>query len=185
MAKAQASDNTSEILQIVILTLGMTAAGFLILWLVLKFYMIPKVERQVRTERGDYTKLVKLLDSEEMKLLQQQAKEQAEANQDRRLGEIMVDELESYGLEHERLPRATERPVGNITKISRQVVTKPAPLVKLLQYAMSVQDANKTIKIERLKIDRARKGRSRSGSDEPEDSWVADIEFVDFRSEAG
>ena len=170
-------ESRSEPQQIVILTLAMTAAGFLLLYLMLQFYMIPKVEGEVGRERAVYEKLVKELDSEEMKQLRHQARLQDESDQERQtLDELIVDKLDIYGLDLVKMTPKRARDIGpNLVEVGQNIQLKSAPLDKILRFAAEVQKAKKSVRIESFEVRRA--SRSRTG--EAENAWLAEVDLVD------
>ena len=128
-------ESRSEPQQIVILTLSMTAVGFLLLYLMLQYYLIPNLKSQVGQERAVYKKLVKELDSEEMKQLRHQARLQDENDQLQSLGEIVVDKIGIYGLELSKQTPKRPRDIGanlieegqNSQLLSCLLYTSPSP----------------------------------------------------------
>ena len=173
-------ESRSEPQQIVILTLAMTAAGFLLLYLMLQFYMIPKVQGEVGRERAVYKKLVKELDSEEMKQLRHQAKLQDENDQQlQSLGEIVVDKIGIYGLELSKQTPKRPRDIGtNLVEEGQNIQLLSAPLDKILRFAASLREDKKSVRIESFEVRRA--SRSRTG--EAENAWLAELDLVDYRA---
>ena len=51
-------ESNSEPQQIIILTLGMTAIGFLLLYIVLQAWLVPGLREQVRQQQGYYLSLI-------------------------------------------------------------------------------------------------------------------------------
>ena len=172
-------ESRSEPQQIVILTLAMTAAGFLLLYLMLQFYMIPKVQDQVGQERALYKRLVKELDSEEMKQLRHQATLQDENEQLQSLGEIVVDKIAIYGLELSKQTPKRPRDIGaNLVEEGQNIQLLSAPLDKILRFAASLREDKKSVRIESFEVRRA--SRSRTG--EAENAWLAELDLVDYRA---
>ena len=91
-------ESNSEPQQIIILTLGMTAVGFLLLYIVLQVWMVPGLREQVKQQQGYYSKLVASFESSEMKQLRHEAKLQKENEEQKTLGEIIVETLPGYAL---------------------------------------------------------------------------------------
>lgn len=187
MAKGSKGEGGGELLQIVILTLGMTAGGFLLLALVLRLWMIPNVEGEVDTEIRQYDQLVKLLGADDMKRLRQQAEEQDQTGTTRSISQIIADESERYGIPDEGSGPEVRRPVGsgkNIVRVTKSVTVNGVPLRQIIQFTVAVHEAKKTIKIERLRVTRpGARGRRTQAEDDAEDSWNATIDFVDFVTE--
>ena len=172
-------ESRSEPQQIVILTLAMTAAGFLLLYLMLQFYMIPKIQGEVGQERAVYKKLVKELDSEEMKQLRHQATLQDENEQLQSLGEIVVDKIARNGLELSKQTPKRPRDIGsNLVEEGQNIQLLSAPLGNILKFAAEVQHAKNSVRIESFEVRRA--SRSRTG--EAENAWLAELDLVDYRA---
>ena len=173
-------ESRSEPQQIVILTLAMTAAGFLLLYLMLQYYLIPNLKSQVGQERAVYKKLVKELDSEEMKQLRHQAKLQDENDQQRkRLNEIVVDKIGRYGLELSKMTNKRSRDIGaNLVEEGHNIQLLSAPLDNILRFAASLREDKKSVRIESFEGRRA--SRSRTG--EAENAWLAELDLVDYRA---
>ena len=172
-------ESRSEPQQLVILTLAMTAAGFLLRYLMLQFYMIPKVQGEVGRERAVYEKLVKELDSEEMKQLRHQATLQDENEQLQSLGEIVVDKIARNGLELSKQTPKRPRDIGsNLVEEGQNIQLLSAPLGNILKFAAEVQHAKNSVRIESFEVRRA--SRSRTG--EAENAWLAELDLVDYRA---
>ena len=170
-------ESRSEPQQIVILTLAMTAAGFLLLYLMLQYYLIPDLKSQVGQERAIYKKLVKELDSEEMKQLRHQARLQDENDQLQSLGEIVVDKVAIYGLELSKMTPKRDRDIGaNLVEKGQNIQLQGAPLDKILRFAAAVQEAKNSVHIESFEVRRA--SRSRTGA--AENTWLAEFDLVDY-----
>lgn len=167
-------DKPGELLQIVILTLGMTGGGFLLLYLVMVLFMIPSATTAAENAEARNAELTKELLKQDIKELRRDSKIQEEAGEQKGLEEIIPDMLGRWGVERDRLvPASREGQTGwNVT-------TKPAPLRSLLSFAVAVREAKKTVQVESLKVSR---GRRRGGAGGPEDAWVADIVFLDYGS---
>ena len=172
-------ESRSEPQQIVILTLAMTAAGFLLLYLMLQYYLIPNLKSQVGQERAVYKKLVKELDSEEMRQLRHQARLQDENDQLQSLGEIVVDKIGIYGLELSKQTPKRPRDIGaNLVEEGQNIQLLSAPLDKILRFAAAVQEAKNSVRIESFEVRRASRSRTR----EAENAWLAELDLVDYRA---
>ena len=172
-------ESRSEPQQIVILTLAMTAAGFLLLYLMLQYYLIPDLKSQVGQERAVYKKLVKELDSEEMRQLRHQARLQDENDQLQSLGEIVVDKIGIYGLELSKQTPKRPRDIGaNLVEEGQNIQLLSAPLDKILRFAAAVQEAKNSVRIESFEVRRASRSRTR----EAENAWLAELDLVDYRA---
>ena len=154
-------ESRSEPPQIIILTLAMTAVGFLLLYLMLQYYLIPDLKSQVGQERAVYKKLVKELDSEEMKQLRHQARLQDENDQLQSLGEIVVDKIGIYGLELSKQTPKRPRDIGaNLVEEGQNILLLSAPLDKILRFAAAVQEAKNSVRIESFEVRRASRART-------------------------
>lgn len=172
-------ESRSEPQQIVILTLAMTAAGFLLLYLMLQYYLIPNLKSEVGQERALYKRLVKELDSEEMKQLRHQARLQDENDQLQSLGEIVVDKIAIYGLELSKQTPKRPRDIGtNLVEEGQNIQLLSAPLDKILRFAAAVQEAKNSVRIESFEVRRASRSRTR----EAENAWLAELDLVDYRA---
>ena len=167
-------------MRVLFLFLGQGCVGcFLLLYLMLQFYMIPKVQGEVGRERAVYEKLVKELDSEEMKQLRHQATLQDENEQLQSLGEIVVDKIARNGLELSKQTPKRPRDIGsNLVEEGQNIQLLSAPLGNILKFAAEVQHAKNSVRIESFEVRRA--SRSRTG--EAENAWLAELDLVDYRA---
>ena len=171
-------ESNSEPQQIIILTLAMTAGGFLLLYLVLQYWLIPDLQVKVGQERAIYRKLAKELDSEEMKQMRHQAKQRDESDQQQSLGEIVVDKISVYGLELSKQTPKRPRDIGdNLIEEGQNIQLLSAPLDKILRFTAAVQDAKSSVRVENFEVRRA--SRSRTG--EADNLWLAELDLVDYR----
>ena len=172
-------ESRSEPQQIVILTLAMTGAGFLLVYLFLQYYYIPKVQGQVGQQVALYKALVKELDSEEMKQLRHQAKQQDKDDQQQDLGQIVVDMVAEKGLKLSKQTPKRPRDIGkNLIEEGYNIQLESAPLGRVIQFAAAVQAAKNSVHIESFEVRRA----SRSRTAEAEDSWLAELDLVDYKA---
>ena len=172
-------ESRSEPQQIVILTLVMTGAGFLLVYLFLQYYYIPKVQGQVGQQVALYKALVKELDSEEMKQLRHQAMLQDENDQQQDLGQIVVEKVSLYGLELSKQTPKRPRDIGkNLIEEGQNIQLESAPLDKIIRFAAAVQETKNSIRIESFEVRRA----SRSRTAGAENSWLAELDFVDYKA---
>ncbi len=172
-------ESRSEPQQIVILTLAMTGAGFLLVYLFLQYYFIPKVQDQVGQQVSLYKALVKELDSEEMKQLRHQAKQQDKDDQQQDLGQIVVDMVAEKGLKLSKQTPKRPRDIGkNLIEEGQNIQLESAPLGRIIQFAAAVQAAKNSVYIESFEVRRA----SRSRTAEAEDSWLAELDLVDYKA---
>jgi hypothetical protein len=172
------TDPTSEKFQIAIFTCAFLAAGLALITLVLALFMNPSSASDVKSLEGGYQQITKLLAGPEMKSLRAQAKvSDVTGEQKRTLPEIVSDQMKAYGLDFSRFERATPKPVGaGMEEVRQPIDVKPAKLMPILQFIASVKDAKKSIQVRTVKIERDRKSKG------DEDSWTANIEFVDYAS---
>jgi hypothetical protein len=179
-AGAKSATSRSEWLQIVILTLLMTGGGFLILFLVLQLFLIPGLRSGVEAEQRGYKQLVELLDKRETKLARQRARQQKEIEGEAKtLASVTSEKLQAAGVELERRdPGRLPREVGGMTQETAKVSLKPATMRAILTYAVSVVDAKKSIKIDRLHLTRQKRGSR--GGEAAENRWNAEIDFVEY-----
>ena len=172
-------ESRSEPQQIVILTLAMTGAGFLLVYLFLQYYYIPKVQGQVGQQVALFKALVKELDSEEMKQLRHQAKQQDKDDQQQDLGQIVVDMVAEKGLKLSKQTPKRPRDIGkNLIEEGQNIQLESAPLGRIIQFAAAVQAAKNSVHIESFEVRRA----SRSRTAEAEDSWLAELDLVDYKA---
>ena len=172
-------ESRSEPQQIVILTLAMTAAGFLLLYLFLQYYLIPKVQGEVQQQVSLYRGLVKEFDSEDMKQLRHHAKLQNENEQQQDLGQIVVDMVAEKGLKLSKQTPKRPRDIGkNLIEEGQNIQLESAPLGRIIQFAAAVQAAKNSVHIESFEVRRA----SRSRTAEAEDSWLAELDLVDYKA---
>ena len=170
-------ESRSEPQQIVILTLAMTAAGFLLLYLFLQYYLIPKVQGEVQQQVSLYRGLVKEFDSEDMKQLRHHAKLQNENEQQQDLGQIVVEKISDFGLELSKQTPKRPRPIGkNLIEEGQNIQLLSAPLRNILGFAAAVSEAKNSVRIESFEVRRA----SRSRTSAEEDVWVAELDLVDY-----
>ena len=172
-------ESRSEPQEIVILTLAMTGAGFLLVYLFLQYYFIPKVQDQVGQQVSLYKALVKELDSEEMKQLRHQAMLQDENDQEQELDQIIVEKVGLYGLELSKQSDKRPRDIGkNLIEEGQNIQLESAPLDKIIRFAAAVQETKNSIRIESFEVRRA----SRSRTAEAENSWLAELDLVDYKA---
>lgn len=178
-------ETSSEPQQIIILTLAMTAAGFLLLFLILNFWLIPGLREQVSVQESDYNKLVAALGSSEMKQLRHEATLQKENDQQQSLGEIIVDKVSVYGLTLSkqgpkrpplRVSRGGSQDAEKLLAEGMTIKLENAPLDKIIRFVASVQEAKNSIRIENFEVRRA--SRTRTGV--AADSWTADVDLADY-----
>jgi len=178
-------ESNSEPQQIIILTLAMTAIGFLLLYIVLQVWLVPGLREQVSQQQGYYSKLVAALESSEMKQLRHEAKLQKENEEQKTLGEIIVDTLPGYGLslakDTDKRPPLRAAPGGSkdagaLQAEGRAIKLENAPLDKIIRFVASVQEAKNSIRIENFEVRRA--ARTRGGA--ATDSWTADVDLADY-----
>ncbi len=174
---ARTSDKQSgEKFQIVILTFGMTGAGFALLALLLILFLNPSKAAQVEELKKEYAKLTTLLQGPEMKNLRVQAKLSEAQENKKGLREIISETLTARQLQQGSFPMAktTDLKVG-LQKVEQNIDVKAAKILNILQFIGDVKDSKKTIQVEMVNF-----SRDRSAKDQEEDSWAASIRFVDY-----
>lgn len=178
MAKTDSSES-SETLQIAILTFFMTAGGFLILTLVFTFWFNPEAGARLEAAEKTYQDLAKLLSQEEMRRLRQQDRESKESANDQGLREIIDEKLDVYSVQYRevRPPKRSPTKKGGMIEITQSVPLEPAPMMRILQFVAAVADVRKSIQVDSIDLSR----NKRAGEDE--DSWQATVIFVDYESE--
>ena len=179
MARGKNSDSPGELLQIVILTLAMTGGGFCLLYVGLRFWMIPEVVRKVDIERRDYEKLVELLESSDMVDLRANHKEQEDSNQES-LAQIIDEERQLKRLSFSSRTPGRPKTSGQIVEESQTLKLEAAPMRDIVEFIARVRHAKKTVRIESFNLKRA----SRSRSATAEDAWIATVQIVEFKSKA-
>jgi hypothetical protein len=177
MAHGKKGDSRGEFLQIIILTLAMTGGGFGLLYLGLKFWMIPKVAQRVKNEDGDYEKLTKLLASQEMIDLRENAKEQEETNRADSLAAIIDEEIKLKNLSLTSRVQGRPSPKGNIIGQSQTLKIDVAPMRDIVEFVARVRHAKKSVRIETFNMKRATRSRNAA----VEDAWTATVQIVEFK----
>ncbi len=170
MAKAR-DKNPGEFQQIALLTLAMTGGGLMVLYLVLWFFMVPSVRADVETAAQDYSKLAKLLSSDEMQQMRAEAAAQKESGvEERSLQFIIGEALESNAIESERIGQPKDK------QGFQEVVVnlKPGSMRQILRFVVTVDDTKKTIKPHSIDLNR---GRAREGE---EAKYSAKVTFRDY-----
>ena len=175
MAKSDAGKN-GEWIQILILTLAMTGGGFLLLFLVLSLFILPGKQADVDAEMRRYDKLASLLEGPEIAQLRAEHELQESKGDTRQLPLILSEELQALGLESGNRVRTGRKVVGSLIRDSQKIVLKTASMDRILRYVVRVTGAKKTIRLERMRLNRK---RSRN-SDDTANEWDATLDFVDF-----
>jgi hypothetical protein len=178
MARSDAKDS-GEKLQIAILTLAMTGAGFALVTLIFVLFINPSASDRAARAAGDYAKLHKLLTSQEMQELRATAKRSAGQDNTKTLTDIVVETLSTYGLEYKSIkPAVTKSIKPGLDEVRQSLGLQPASLVAILQYVATVESAKRTFQTLSLDLTHSKKKRSA-----PEDElWVANVEFRDYVS---
>ena len=175
MPKEHAS-SVSEWLQIAILAGFFTAGGFALVALVLLLFLNPRKEVEANTFQGDYTRLVKLLESKDMKILRQTAKTSEGEEGAKDLREIVQDAMILYALGFKDFGRPTERPLQGMVEITQKIVLNPAPLRSIVQFVTEVEESKKTINVASVQFRKESRGRTENERQQ----WQATVEFVDY-----
>jgi len=172
----ESEKESSEKLQIVILTFGMTGAGFALLALILALFLNPSKAAQVDELKKEYAKLTSFLQNPEMKNLRVQAKLSEAQENKKSLREIISEAMTARQLQQGAFPMAktTDLKAG-LQKVEQTIDLKAAKMLNILQFIGHVKDAKKTIQVETVSIT-----RDRASKDQDEDSWAASVRFVDY-----
>lgn len=169
------SKDASEKLQITILTFAMTGGGFALLTLLLIFWLNPSAEQKALGLEAAYKNLKELLLKQEMRDLRANAKMSEGQENNRPIGEIVLETLQKYQLEYPTFPQArTKVAKSGLEEVTQRIDVKPARMANILQFVATVKDARKTIQVETFSINRDTKAK---GDD---DSWTATVDFVDY-----
>jgi type II secretory pathway component PulM len=169
------SKDSSEKLQIIILTFAMTGGAFALVTLLLVFWFNPSAEQRAQALEAEYKDLTQLLLKQEMRDLRANAKMSEGQENNRPIGEIVMDSLQKFELEPRTFPQArTKTSKSGLEEVTQKIDVKPARLANLLQFVASVKDARKTIQVETISINRDTRAK---GDD---DSWTATVDFVDY-----
>ena len=178
------ADSKSETLQLWIMTLFFTAAGFLIVTLGFTYYASPKKAKEADAAERDYAQLTKLLTTAETKRLRHEFKVNDEKATDEGLRELISENLKTQGLEYDKFPaakaeRATNRAgrAKSVQAVGQKITLKSSPLRPVLSFVGSVAESKKSIRVAALDLSR---GRSRADKDS-NDSWNASVDFIDYR----
>jgi hypothetical protein len=169
-------DSGDQKYEIAIFTCAFLAGGLLIITVILAGFMNPSAASQAKGLEDDYKKMAADLRSAEMKSLRAQAKLSESQDNQKTLKEIIIEQSKSYGLEINRFPDSKPKPGKGIEVFAQQITLRPAKLVSVLQFIAAVKEAKKSIQVERVQIDRERRGRDK----EAPDSWTATLDFVDY-----
>ncbi|HVR75568.1 MAG TPA: hypothetical protein VMT52_14630 [Planctomycetota bacterium] len=170
-----ASKDSSEKLQITILTFAMTGGGFALLTLLLIFWLNPSAEQNAQALELEYRNLTQLLLKQEMRDLRANAKMSEGQENNRPIGEIVLEALQKYQLDYPTFPQAlTKVARSGLEEVTQKINVKPARMANILQFVAAVKDARKTIQVESFSINRDTKAKG------DEDSWIATVDFVDY-----
>jgi hypothetical protein len=175
MARKSEKD-TSEKLQIAMLTFGMTGAGFAILAVILALFLNPRAAARVDNLKAEYKRLTSYLVTERVRNLRAQDKLNEGQENTRGIREIISQALDSRQLQQGTfpMPKRTElKKGGGLEKIEQTIDVRSAKLLQILQFLGDVKDAKKTIQVESVNIWRDRKTQD-------DDSWNATLRFADY-----
>lgn len=176
MAKNKTGDSSSELLQIIILTLAMTGGGFCLLYMGLSFWLLPKVERNVQSESRSYKALAELLQSPEMVELRANARDQEESAEAKTLGVIIDEQLRGQSLAT-KSRNPTEKDTGRIIEKKLLLQLEAAPMQQIIDFVTLVRHSKKSVRIESFDLSRK---SARRGSDAT-DEWSAKVDIVEFK----
>lgn len=179
MSGTATKDASSELAQIVLLTLAMTGGGLLLLFLVIHFIMARNLGNEVSVEAKNYEALVKLLSSDDMNRLRQEAEKQKSVkSQKKSLMDIITQKRDEGGLRFNRLaPPKFDDKLGTET---RTIGLESSRMDRIFRFTVGVRDAKKTIEVEKLEMQAPRRSR---GQDEL--LFTATVVFVDYSYSPG
>ena len=178
MPRAHEKDSTEKF-QIIILTFGMTGAGFALLTLVLVTFLNPGKVETLDALKKEYGELTKLLQTSEMRNLRAQAKLGEGQQNTLDIREIIQKALEARMLTANVFGQAKlTQEKGGLERKEQTIDLRPAKLLNILQFVGDVRDAKKTIQVHMVSLNRDRSAR------EEDDSWSANIRFVDYGQKA-
>ncbi len=166
------SPESSEKLQIAILTFFMTAGGFLILTLVFAFYLNDSKQSDMKGAERTYSDLTKLLAQEDMRRLRQQDKISSEKDDTETVREIIDKNLSSYGIDFRDFPPPRKR--AKSQEITQKITLKPAAMRPILQFIAAVEATKKSIRVASLDLNRDKRAGVAA------DSWIASVDFVEY-----
>ncbi|MCZ6793469.1 MAG: hypothetical protein O7J95_07640 [Planctomycetota bacterium] len=168
---AAKQDNSSELTQIVLLTLAMTGGGLLLLFLVLHFFMVPGVRAEVSSEAKRYEDLVRLLQSDEMNVLRRDVERRKGSEGEKQpLLTVVSRHRQANGIRSSDMPAKIDPRSGSET---RRFDLEPCGMDQIFRFVIGVSEAKRTIELEKLDI---RASRSRS----EEQLYTANVTFVDY-----
>ena len=176
-----------EKLQILILTLFMTAGGFALICLVFYFFIISGDQRDFRVQAQDHNELVKLLDpkSKNQSYVLRRAILEAKKNQgSQTLTEQVENNLGALASFRVSMPQPREKKVGNSVEYTQTINFKDARLQDLFNFVARVKSANASIQMGALDLTRATRSRSKTTTAE-DDRWSANLTFVLYSSSSG
>jgi hypothetical protein len=168
---------SSEKLQISVLTFLMTGGGFALVTLVFVLLLNPSSRSEADDLSRRYKDLIALLSSPDMKSLRTQAELSKGQENTKSLREIVGDTLGKYGLDFKSFPAAKLVTQGKsgLEEIHQQIDLKPAKLGSILSFVSAVKEAKKTIQVENVTLNREVRGKD-------EDMWTASATFADYTS---
>jgi hypothetical protein len=165
--------DSSEAFQIAIFTCAFVGGGLALITLVLALFMNPSAAGAVEAAEDEYKKLSALLQTQDMKVLREQAKLTEGKDLKLTLKEIILENLKNFQLEYTRFTDTRPVSQAGIEVLRQPVELKPATLRPILQFMATVKEAKKSIQVEQIRLEKDR--RSKDG-----DMWVATIDFVDY-----
>ena len=171
MAKTN-SPESSEKLQIAILTFFMTAGGFLLLTLVFAFFLNDSKQSDMKLAERRYSDLTKLLAQEDMRRLRQQDKISGEKDDTETVREIIDKNLSSYGIEYRDFPPSRKR--ARSQEITQKITLKPTAMRPILQFVAAVEATKKSIRVASLDFNHDKRAGATA------DSWNASIDFIEY-----
>lgn len=172
-----APQESSELLQIVTLTLAMTGAAFAILTLVFKLFLNPGAENDAAQAEKGYAELTRTLLDPTNKELRANAKRSEGQDLTKTLAEIVADAADKNGVKLDDLPKVTARSKQPGLEEQELSINKmqPTALNNLIYFVQDVQKRKKTIQVENFNL--KRDTRTKSSEDA---LWTVSVKFVDY-----
>ena len=181
MAKSsKARDGGGETIQIVILTLFMTGAGFALISLVLALFLVPARADELDQQIKDAKALSDLLAKNNQKSLMWDLRKRAREAEKTEGSATLRSRIESqFGPLQGSVTRhhpTTERKIGNTKEETSKVDMKDAKLQLVFDFIARVKAENPSVQVGQLLISRGSAG-SRSAAGPDEDKWTVNVTF--------
>lgn len=179
MAKKEAHA-ANEKLQIAVLTLAMTAGGFLLVTLGLVYYLNPQAKAEADRTEQSYKKMTELFVGNELKELRRQAKIAESKDNAKGLREIVSEAGDQNGIKFPNFQNAVTKPIKpGLDSVTQTITTAPASLQSLLYFIVDVKEAKKTIQVQDARFNRDPRSKSE------DNLWTVTVEFIDYVTKEG